>query len=88
MGARKKMRVGDLLTFKAATRCSYAKVTRKITGFDHFGRPLVRYAGWRDFIVLPREIISVAHPERCDVRMVGRKLGTFSEAMKFDPDAR
>lgn len=55
---KRKMRVGDLLTFKAATRCSYAKATRKITGFDEYGRPLVRYAGWHGFIVQPREIIS------------------------------
>lgn len=57
--ARRKMRVGDLLTFKSATRCSFRKATRKITGFDHLGRPTVRYAGWSDFIVLPKEIISV-----------------------------
>lgn len=57
--AKSKMRVGDLLTFKAATRCSYRKATRKIKGFDHIGRPLVGYAGWSDFIVQPREIISV-----------------------------
>lgn len=54
-----KMSVGDLLTFKAATRCSYRKATRKIKGFDHLGRPLVGYAGWSDFIVQPKEIISV-----------------------------
>lgn len=42
MGTRKKMHVGDLLTFKAATRCDYKKATRKITGFDHLGRPLAR----------------------------------------------
>jgi hypothetical protein len=56
---RKKMRVGDLLTFKAATRASYRKATRKITGFDNYGRPLVSYAGWQGFIVQPKEIISV-----------------------------
>lgn len=62
MGTRKKMRVGDLLTFKAATRCSYRKATRVITGFDNIGRPLVRYAGWSGFIVQPREIIEVKRP--------------------------
>lgn len=56
---RKKMKVGDLLTFKAATRYSFKKATRVITGFDHYGRPLVRYSGWSDFIVQPKEIISV-----------------------------
>lgn len=57
--SKSKMRVGDLLTFKAATRCSYRKATRKIVGFWHNGCPMVRYAGWSDFIVQPREIISV-----------------------------
>lgn len=56
---KKKMRIGDLLTFKAATRCHYRKATRIITGFDSYGRPLVRYAGWSGFIVQPNEIISV-----------------------------
>lgn len=56
---RKKMHVGDLLTFKAATRYSYRKATRVITGFDSYGRPLVRYEGWSGFIVQPKEIISV-----------------------------
>ena len=54
-----KMKIGDLLTFKAATRYSFKKATRKIVGFDHHGRPLVRYAGWSQFIVRPDEIISV-----------------------------
>lgn len=60
---KRKMRVGDLLTFKAATRCSYRKATRVITGFDSLGRPEVRYAGWSNFIVQPREIISVERPK-------------------------
>lgn len=55
---RRRMKIGDLLTFKAATRCSYRKATRKITGFDDRGRPLVTYAGWSGFIVQPYEIIS------------------------------
>lgn len=62
MARRKKMEVGDLLTFKSATRCSFRKATRKIKGFDHLGRPLVGYAGWSDFIVMPKEIISVERP--------------------------
>lgn len=59
MARLKKMRVGDLLTFKAATRYSYRKATRVITGFDSFGRPGVRYAGWHGFIVHPKEIIAI-----------------------------
>lgn len=53
------MAVGDLLTFKSATRDSHRKATRKIVEFDHLGRPCVRYAGWMNFIVMPWEIISV-----------------------------
>lgn len=64
---RSAMRVGDLLTFKAATRCRYRKATRKIKGFDHLGRPLVGYSGWPDFIVMPREIISVPSPSTQDI---------------------
>lgn len=55
---KRKMKIGDLLTFKAATRYSFAKATRKIKGFDAYGRPLVKYAGWTEFIVRPDEIIS------------------------------
>lgn len=53
------MKIGDLLTFKSATRHSFCKATRKIIGFDRYDRPLVRYAGWDGFIVQPEEIISV-----------------------------
>ena len=59
MARLKKMRIGDLLTFKAATRYSFAKATRVIVGFDHLGRPEVRYAGWSNFVVQPKEIIFV-----------------------------
>ena len=61
--ARKEMRVGDLLTFKSVTRDSYRKATRVIVGFDSLGRPQVRYGGWSDFIVYPKEIISVERPK-------------------------
>lgn len=54
-----KWRVGDMLTFKSATRYSCRKATRKIVSLDHLGRPCVRYSGWSDFIVMPKEIISV-----------------------------
>jgi len=52
------MKIGDRLTFKAATRAHCRKATRPITGFDSYGRPLVNYAGWRGFIVRHDEIIS------------------------------
>lgn len=64
MARIKKMRVGDLLAFKAATRCSYRRATRVITGFDPLGRPEVRYAGWSGFIVKPHEIIAVERPSK------------------------
>lgn len=56
------LHIGDSLTFKAATRYSYKKATRKIVSIDHYGRPCVRYGGWSEFIVRPNEILSV---ERC-----------------------
>lgn len=56
-----KMQVGDLLTFKSATRDSYRKAKRIIRDFDYAGRPAVGYAGYDYFIVLPHEIISVEH---------------------------
>lgn len=59
-----KMQVGDLLTFKSATRYSFTKATRVITEIDGYGRPLVRYAGWSGFIVQPKEIISVERPSK------------------------
>ena len=62
-------RVGDRLTFKAATRWSCAKATRKVNGFYNLYAddgctirdkyPTVRYGGWPDFVVRPYEIISI-----------------------------
>lgn len=51
------MKIGDRLTFKAATRSHYRKATRVIVGFDLHGRPMVRYHGWGNFIVQPHEIL-------------------------------
>jgi hypothetical protein len=59
MARTKKFKVGDWLIFKAATRSSYTKARRKITGIDGWGRPLVTYHGWSGFVVQPREIIEV-----------------------------
>lgn len=58
-----QVKIGDRLTFKSATRDSCRKATRPITGFDSFGRPLVNYASWRGFIVMPHEIISIEESE-------------------------
>lgn len=60
------MKIGDRLTFKSVTRDSYRKATRFITGFDPIGRPLVRYAGWHGFVVLPHEIISIEESSNAD----------------------
>lgn len=57
------MQIGDLLTFKAATRSHYRKATRPIRGFDKLGRPMVAYHGYRDFVVQLDEIISAERAE-------------------------
>lgn len=59
-GSQLKFAVGDLLTFKAATRSHYRKATRVITGVDNFGRPLVSYHGWNGFVVRLDEVISAS----------------------------
>lgn len=56
---RKKIRIGDRIKFKAATRWAFRAVVRKVKGFDHLGRPLVGYGGWSEFIVHPKEILEV-----------------------------
>lgn len=53
-----KIKIGDRITFKAATRFSYSKATRVVNGFCN-GMPTVRYAGWPNFIVRPNEILEV-----------------------------
>jgi hypothetical protein len=52
------IKVGDYVTFKAATRTHYRKATRKVVGLSESG-PRVGYHGWPDFIVRWDEIISV-----------------------------
>ncbi len=47
----KKIEIGDRITFTATTRYDRKKVTRKVVGFDHHGRPEVRYSGWSNFVV-------------------------------------
>jgi hypothetical protein len=53
--------VGDYITFKATTRWSSgnAKQRRKVVSIDYNGRPCVRFGGWSDFVVHPREIVKV-----------------------------
>jgi hypothetical protein len=52
-------KVGDRIKFKSATRDSFRVETRVIRDIDELGRPLVRYFGWRNFVVRSHEIISV-----------------------------
>ncbi len=52
-------RIGDRVTFKAATRSHNRKATRVITGVDEYDRLLVTYHGWSGFVVLAREVIRV-----------------------------
>lgn len=63
--ARKKVEVGDVITFKSPTRYSNEKAKRKVVGICSLtGYPEVRYAGWGNFLVKPKEIIKVEKPER------------------------
>lgn len=55
---KRKIQVGDMLTFKAATRSHYRKATRPVRSIDEFGRPLVAYHGYSGFVVRLDEIIS------------------------------
>lgn len=56
---RKKIEVGDRITFTATTRFERKKVTRKVVGFDQRGYPEVRYNGWSNFVVgcFPGDVI-------------------------------
>jgi hypothetical protein len=59
---RKPIKVGDRIKFKSATRHNHRVATRVVRGLDSQGRPLVGYAGWRDFIVHRCEIIEALKP--------------------------
>ena len=50
--------IGQTIVFKALTRDSYRKATRKING-SRRGSPTVRYNGWDNFAVQPYEIIEI-----------------------------
>jgi hypothetical protein len=54
-----KIKQGDTITFKAATRSDFKTVSRKVVGVDSFGRPMVRYHGYSHFVVLWREVSQV-----------------------------
>lgn len=68
--------VGDRITFKACTRYSNNKVTRKVNGFwGSTDSPTVRYEGWSDFAVKPSEIIEV-HPQGLKTYLMGDQPAT------------
>lgn len=57
------MKIGDSITFRAATRWGNSKATRKIVGIDRLERPLVRFGGWDSFVVMRHEIVSIEESE-------------------------
>jgi len=67
MNARqlKSIKVGDRITFKACTRSHFREATRivqEINWCDRPGYTCVKYHGWSNFVVKPREILEI-HPE-------------------------
>lgn len=54
------MKVGDTLCFRVLA-CRYPVprgiIKRKIVGFDSLGQPMVRFAGYSDFVVRREEIV-------------------------------
>ena len=57
-----KVKIGDKIKFKAATRWNCGAVWRKVNGFRQIGpyfRPTVRYGGWPNFTVRSEEILEV-----------------------------
>ncbi len=60
----KKIYIGDRITFKSACRWGHNTVTRVVIALDELHRPLVRYGGWSDFMVLPKEIKKVQRSKK------------------------
>ena len=57
-----RIRVGDRVTFKCVTRwnCGRETNTRVVNEVDYrLGGVRVRYGGWEDFHVRPKEIIGI-----------------------------
>jgi len=55
-----KIEVGDYIVFKSPTRHTKTRQERRqVRNVDEWGRPLVGYAGWSNFIVRLDEIIRV-----------------------------
>ena len=55
-----KIKVGDRIKFKAATRNSYNAVWRQVNGFwGNTSMPTVRFEGWSNFAVKISEVIEI-----------------------------
>lgn len=56
---KKRIEIGDLITFTATTRDGRRKATRKVNGFDAKGHPTVGFNGWSNFVVgcFPGDVI-------------------------------
>lgn len=61
-----KIKRGDRIKFKAATRSDFKSVWRVVNGFWLDGRPTVRYHGYSNFVVSASEIQEVAKAEGDD----------------------
>ena len=59
----KSPEIGERIKFRSITRCNSRTAIRKVNGFDSFGRPTVRFEGWSNFIVKPKEISEVFEAE-------------------------
>ncbi len=55
---RQKIAIGDTIRFRAVTRWTDKAAVRKVNGFID-GKPTVRFGGWGQFIVQPREILEI-----------------------------
>ena len=66
-----QVRIGDRITFRAITKYSNARATRKVNGFwgsPSAPKPTVRYKGWPDFPVFSSEIIKHIKQEDYETR--------------------
>lgn len=68
------IKAGDWITFKAATRWNCGTVRRKVVRIGLNGEIEVRYGGWSNFVVRPREIKKV---ERKPAKIDAAKLSTL-----------
>lgn len=54
----RKIKVGDRIKFKAATRSHFRVAVRVVTEINSYG-VCVSYHGWRGFVVRPSEILEI-----------------------------